>query len=230
MIGTLINTLTVLVGSALGLLLGARLPDRIRETVMQGLGLLVIIIGIQMALKTNHILILMGSILIGGILGELCRIQQNLDHLGQTLQSRFGKESNNRFSEGFVTASLVFCVGPMTFLGAIQDGLTGNYDLLAIKSTLDGVASLAFAAVFGIGVLFSIITIIVIQGGISLSATLLEGVLTPPMIDEMTAAGGLMVMAIGFTLLDLLHIRTANYLPALIIAPLLLALSTHLPF
>lgn len=222
--------LTVLMGSMLGLFFGGRLPERFRQTVMHGLGLLVILIGIQMALKTDHILILMGSILVGGLLGELLRIQQGLDHIGQTLQSRFGKNTGNRFSEGFVTASLVFCVGPMTILGAIQDGLTGNYDLLAIKSVLDGFASLAFAAVFGIGVLFSIITIIIVQGGISLGATFLDGLLTAPMIDEMTAAGGILILGIGFALLDLLHIRIANYLPALALAPLLLALSTHLPF
>ena len=229
MIGTFINMITVLIGSCLGIFLGERFPERIRETVMGGLGLLVLIIGIQMALKTNNILILMGSILIGGILGEWINIQQGLDRIGQNLQTRFGK-NNNRFSEGFVTASLVFCVGPMTFLGALQDGLTGNYELLAIKAMLDGFASLAFAAVFGIGVLFSIGTIFIIQGGISLSATLIDGLLTSPMIDEMTASGGLMIIGIGFALLDLLHLRIANYLPALAIAPLLYAFSTHLHF
>jgi uncharacterized membrane protein YqgA involved in biofilm formation len=230
MMGTFINMITVLIGSCLGILLGERLPERIRETVMGGLGLLVLVIGIQMALKTNNILILMGSILIGGVLGEWINIQQKLDRLGQSLQSRFGKNKSNRFSEGFVTASLVFCVGPMTFLGALQDGLTGNYELLAIKAMLDGFASLAFAAVFGIGVLFSIGTIFILQGSISLGATLIDGLLTPPMIDEMTAAGGLMIIGIGFALLDLLHLRIANYLPALAIAPLLYALSTHLHF
>lgn len=230
MTGTLINILTVLMGSCVGLLLGGRLPDRFRETVMRGLGLLTLVIGMQMALKTNHILILMGSILIGGILGEWTRIHQGLDWVGQNLQSRLGKDGSNRFSEGFVTASLVFCVGPMTFLGALQDGLTGNYDLLAIKSMLDGFASLAFAATFGIGVIFSIGTILLVQGGISLGAHLLDGLLTTPMIDEMTAAGGLMIIGIGFALLDILHLRIANYLPALLLAPLFFILSTHLPF
>lgn len=230
MIGTLINIITVFIGSCLGLFLGDRLPERFRETVMRGLGLLVLVIGFQMAFKTSHPLILMGSILIGGILGEALRIQQSLDHLGKKLQNKFGNDGSNRFSEGFVTASLVFCVGPMTFLGALQDGLTGNYELLAIKSTLDGFASLAFAAVFGIGVFFSIGTILVIQGSISLGATFLDGLLTTPMIDEMTASGGLMILGIGFALLDLLHLRIANYLPALLIAPILLVLTTHLHF
>ena len=230
MMGTFINMITVLIGSCVGILLGERLPERIRETVMHGLGLLVLVIGIQMALKTTNILILMGSILIGGILGEWINIHQGLDRLGQNLQTRFGKDGSNRFSEGFVTASLVFCVGPMTFLGALQDGLTGNYELLAIKAMLDGFASLAFAAVFGIGVLFSIGTILILQGSISLGANLMDGLLTTPMIDEMTATGGLMIMGIGFSLLNLLHLRTANYLPALVIAPILYAFSTHLHF
>jgi len=230
MTGTMINMITVLLGSCLGILLGKHLPERIRETVMHGLGLLVLVIGIQMALKTNNILILMGSIIMGGILGEWINIQQRLDRIGQNLQARFGKDGNNRFSEGFVTASLVFCVGPMTFLGALQDGLTGNYELLAIKAMLDGFASLAFSAVFGIGVLFSIGTIFIIQGSISLGANLIDGLLTTPMIDEMTATGGLMIIGIGFALLNLLHLRTANYLPALVIAPILYAISTHLHF
>lgn len=230
MTGTIINIITVFAGSCLGMLLGGRLPERFRETVMRGLGLLTLVIGMQMAFKTSHILILMGSMLSGGILGELLRLQQGLDRIGKNLQKRFGNDGSNRFSEGFVTASLVFCVGPMTFLGSLQDGLTGNYELLAVKSMLDGFASLAFAAVFGLGVLFSIGTILVVQGSISLGASLLEGVLSTPMIDEMTAVGGLMILGISFALLDLLHMRIANYLPALIIAPVLLALSTHLPF
>jgi uncharacterized protein len=229
-IGTWINIAAVLVGSSMGMLLGGRLSDRFRETVMRGLGLLTLVIGIQMALKTNHILILMGSILAGGILGEWACLQQGLDRIGKALQSRFGRLDTNRFSEGFVTGSLIFCVGPMTVLGALQDGLTGNFELLAIKSTLDGFASLALATVFGVGVLFSIATILVIQGSISAGAQLLEGVLTPVMIDEMTAAGGLMIIGIAFALLDLLHLRTANYLPALLLAPLLLVLSNHLHF
>ena len=226
MIGTWINIAAVLVGSSMGMLLGGRLSDRFRETVMRGLGLLTLVIGIQMALKTS----LMGSILAGGILGEWACLQQGLDRIGKALQSRFGRLDTNRFSEGFVTASLIFCVGPMTVLGALQDGLTGNFELLAIKSTLDGFASLALATLFGVGVLFSIATILVIQGSISAGAQLLEGVLTPVMIDEMTAAGGLMIIGIAFALLDLLHLRTANYLPALLLAPLLLVLSTHLHF
>jgi len=230
MTGTWINVAAVLFGSSVGLLLGGRFPDRIRDTVMKGLGLLTLVIGLQMAFKTQNVLVLMGSILLGGIVGELLKIQNGLDRLGQFFQRRFGSTDGRGFSEGFVTASLVFCVGPMTSMGALQDGLTGDYDLLAVKSMLDLFASLGFAAVFGLGVMFATLTVLFVQGGISLGAGFLEGALNTVMIDEMTAAGGLMVLGIGFALLDLVHIRVANFLPALLIAPLLLILSTQLPF
>ena len=219
MTGTLLNVGTVLAGSSVGLILGKRLPERIRETVLMGLGLLTVVIGIQMALKTANILILLWSTLLGGVAGEGLNIQSGLDRLGAALQARFPGRPQSRFSEGFITASLVFCVGPMTFLGSLQDGLSGDYQLLAVKSTLDGFASLAFAAAFGPGVIFSALTVLFFQGGISLGAGSLQGVLTPPMVDEMTAAGGLMVLGIGMVILDVVRPRVANYLPALVIAP-----------
>jgi uncharacterized membrane protein YqgA involved in biofilm formation len=223
MTGTFLNVGTVLLGSSVGLVLGGRLPERVRETVLMGLGLLTVVIGIQMALKTTNILILLGSTLLGGVVGEGLNIQGGLDRLGAALQARFPGRGEGRFSEGFITASLVFCVGPMTVLGSIQDGLSGNYQLLAVKSTLDGFASLAFAAAFGPGVLFAALTVLFFQGGISLGAGSLQGVLTPPMVDEMTAAGGVMVLGIGLVILDVVQPRVANYLPALAIAPSLVA-------
>lgn len=230
MMGTWINMATVFLGSGLGVLLGGRLPERFRDITMRGLGLLVLVVGMQMALETENILIVMGGILMGGLIGEGMNIQRQLDRLGHFLQARFGTGEGSRFSEGFVTASLVFCVGPMTFMGALQDGLTGDYHLLAIKATLDGFAGLAFAAAMGVGVMFSVVTVLVVQGGISLGAGLLHGVLTDAMIREMTACGGLMVLGIGFMLLDLLQLRVANYLPALVVAPLLVAVIALLPF
>lgn len=230
MTGTFINIATVLVGCILGLILGKRLPDRIRETVMKGLGLFTLVVGLQMAFKTDNVLITLGSIIIGGIIGELLNIQSQLDRLGQALQSRFGASSNNRFSEGFVTTSLIFCIGPMTILGALQDGLSGDYQLLAIKSMLDGFVALTFAAGFGIGVAFSALTILTVQGSISLTASHLESLLTDSMINEMVAAGGIMILGIGFVLLELMPIRVANYLPALIIAPTLVVMISQLHF
>ena len=228
MIGTWINVATVVLGSGLGLFLGARLPERFRETMVCGLGLLTLVVGLQMALKTDNILIVMGSILTGGLIGEGINLQYRLDRLGQILQARLGT-NDGRFSQGFVTASLVFCVGPMTFMGALQDGLTGDYHLLAVKATLDGFASLAFAASLGIGVLFSAITVIVVQGSISISAGLLQDQLTAEMINEMVACGGLMVLGIGFMLLNVVNLRVANFLPGLVIAPLLVVVLARLP-
>ncbi len=227
MTGTWINIATVLVGCCLGLVLGKRFPERIRETLMKGLGLFTLIVGLQMAFKTDNVMITLVSVIIGGLMGELLNIQAQLDRLGNALHARFGTSSNHRFSEGFVTTSLIFCVGPMTILGALQDGLTGDYQLLAIKSMLDGFVALTFAAGFGFGVAFSALTILIVQGSISLMARHLENLLTDAMINEMVAAGGVIILGIGFVLLDLARIRVANYLPALLIAPLLVQI---LPF
>jgi uncharacterized membrane protein YqgA involved in biofilm formation len=229
MTGTWINIATVLVGCCLGLLLGKRFPERMRETLIKGLGLFTLIVGLQMAFKTDNVIITLVSVIIGGIIGELLNVQAQLDRLGNALQARFGAASNNRFSEGFVTTSLIFCVGPMTILGSLQDGLTGDYQLLSIKSILDGFVALTFAAGFGFGVAFSALTILIVQGSISLTASHLESLLTDIMINEMVAAGGLIILGIGFVLLELLRIRVANYLPALVIAPLLVVFASRLP-
>ncbi len=229
MTGTWINIATVLIGCCLGLLLGKRFPERLRETLIKGLGLFTLIVGLQMAFKTDNVIITLVSVIIGGIIGELLNIQAQLDRLGNALQARFGASSNNRFSEGFVTTSLIFCVGPMTILGSLQDGLTGDYQLLSIKSILDGFVALTFAAGFGFGVAFSALTILIVQGSISLTASHLESLLTDIMINEMVAAGGLMILGIGFVLLELLRIRVANYLPALVIAPFLVVIASRLP-
>ncbi len=233
MTGTLLNVITVIIGGTLGARLGARLPNPIRETVMHGLGLMTLVIGAQMALGTRNILIVLASILVGGILGELLGVQARLDALGQALEARFARgEQAGTFTRGFVTASLVFCVGPMTILGSIQDGLIGDYTLLAIKSTLDGFAGLAFASTLGIGVAFSALTVFFVQGGISVAAMLFGSALgavarTTPWVIEMTATGGVLIMGIGLILLDLKPVRVGNLLPAIFIAPLIVvALAT----
>ncbi len=172
MIGTLINVGSVLVGGTLGTLLGSRLPERMRETVMNGLGLVTVLLGISLALKTNEILIVMGSILIGSLLGEWWKIDRGLERLSEWLRRQVEKHapagSLGHFTEAFITASLVFCIGPMTLLGSIQDGLTGDYSLLAVKSLLDGFAALVFASSLGVGVLFSVFIILIYQGGVTL--------------------------------------------------------------
>jgi len=226
MTGTIINIITVLIGGTLGLLFGARLPDRLKGTVVAGMGLFTTAIGIQMFLKTENPLIVLGALLIGALLGEWWKIEDGLQNLGRILEERFtsnsGTSPNSNFVRGFLTASLLFCVGPMTILGSIQDGLTGNYELLAVKSVLDGFASLAFASSLGIGVLFSTLVILVFQGGISLMAVQLNALVTTPMLNEMTAAGGVILMGLAISsLLEIKKIRTGNFLPALAVAPLI---------
>jgi len=236
MTGTIINMVAVLVGGGLGLLFGARLSERLKRTVMAGLGLFTAVTGIKMFLETNNSLIVLGAILTGVLLGEWWKIEDGLQAVGKWLETRFthasatGPEASgeSRFVRGFLTASLLFCVGPLTILGSIQDGLTGNFSTLAIKSVLDCFAALAFASTLGVGVLFSVVVILVYQGGISLLAAQLNSVVTPAMMAEMTAAGGVILVGIAISsLLELKPIRVGNFLPALIIAPLIVAILAH---
>ena len=238
MIGTLLNVATVMVGGMLGLLFGARLPESLRKTVIAGLGLFVLAYGLYSFLKTQNPLIVLGSLLIGALLGEWWKIEDGLEYIGKWLESHFnGKQSGDPerdrrrstapstdFVRGFLTASLVFCVGPMAILGSIQDGLKGDYSLLAIKSVLDGFAALAFASTLGVGVLFSVIVILFFQGGISLLAAQLSAVVTPAMMAELTAVGGVLLLGIAVSsLLEIKPIRVGNFLPSLAIAPLVVA-------
>lgn len=238
MTGTIINTAAVLAGGSAGVLLGNRLPEKMRQTVMAGIGLTTLLIGAQMALKTEQILITLGSIVLGGIFGEAIDIDRWLERLGRWLEAQVAKwplgvgaptdgpegKATPSFTRAFVTASLVFCVGPMTILGSIQDGLSGDYQTLAVKSMLDAFTSIAFASSLGIGVPFSALTVLVYQGALTLAAGWLKGALSPAMINEMTATGGLLILGIGFQLLEIRRIRVANLLPALAIAPIAVAL------
>jgi uncharacterized membrane protein YqgA involved in biofilm formation len=225
MTGTLLNIATVLIGGVIGLVFGARIPDKLKETVIAGMGLFTAAMGLQMFLNTENPLIVLGSLLIGTLLGEWWRIEDGLQNLGKFLEQRFSKEGedgSNKFVRGFLTASLLFCVGPMTILGSIQDGLTGDYNLLAVKSVLDGFASMAFASTLGVGVLFSTIIILVYQGGVSLLAAQLDALVTPSMMNELTATGGVILLGLALSsLLEIKKIRVGNMLPALAIAPVI---------
>ncbi|MCX7827136.1 MAG: DUF554 domain-containing protein [Verrucomicrobiae bacterium] len=223
MVGTFINVGTVLAGGSVGLLLHRALPERFQRIVLQGLGLITLLLGLQMALKTRHIFVVLGSLLLGALLGEWWRIQDRLDAAGRWLETRFKRGERDRFSEGFITTSLLFCVGPMTVLGSIQDGVSGDFKTLAIKACMDGFAAMVFAAELGWGVLFSAASVLLIQGGLTLAAAPLQRALTPMMIDEMTATGGLLIIAISLMLLDIKRLPLANFLPALAIAPALAA-------
>jgi hypothetical protein len=224
--GTLLNVFTVLLGGTLGLLVGGRLPERFQNIVMNGLGLSVIVIGMQYALSTQNILIVLGAILLGGLVGEAMRISDGLDSVGNYLQKRLAGDgdSASTFSKAFVTSSLVFCVGPLTILGSIQNGVSGDMTFLAVKSLLDGFAAFAFASALGWGVLVSAVTVLLYQGILSVAAFLVaSGVPSRdnPYIVEMTAVGGLIIIGVGLRLLNIKELKLANYLPALGIAPLI---------
>jgi len=225
--GTLLNIVTVLVGGTLGLVFGSRLPDRLRQTVVAGLGLFTLAYGLVMFAETQNPIIVLAALLFGGLLGEWWQIEAGLARLGAWLQSRFAADAeggSSRFVRGFLTASLVFCIGPMTILGSIQDGLMGDFRLLAIKSVLDGFASLVFATTLGIGVLFSTLVILIFQGGLSLLAQQAQAIFTEAMIAELSATGGLLLVGIAISsLFELKPIRVGNFLPALILAPLIIA-------
>jgi uncharacterized membrane protein YqgA involved in biofilm formation len=228
MIGTIINVITVLIGGTLGTLLGHRFPARMQETILASLGLFTVVIAIDSALVTGNVLIVLGSLLIGALIGETLHIERRLEDFGRWLREKLVNEEDGgagrRFVEGFVTASLIFCVGPLTIQGSIEDGLMGDYTKLAIKSMMDGFAALAFATTLGPGVIASVIVIFVFQGGISLLAGLSSNVFTEAMIAELTATGGVVLLAVGVRLLDLKQIRAANLLPALFVAPAAVAL------
>lgn len=229
MTGTVLNVATVLVGGGLGTLVGARLPEGMRQTALHAIGIVTLLVGVANFLEHENPLVPLASVVVGLVAGEALGIDRGLRRFGDYLQRRLsGGESP--VSRAFVTTSLLFCVGPLTVLGSIEDGLTGNFDLLALKSALDGIAALSFAAVLGWGVLLSAGTVLAVQGSITLGAGLVEGVVTEAMISATTATGGVLIFGLGLGLLELREVRVANMLPALAVAPLLVAASSLGPF
>ena len=229
--GTLLNVATVLLGTTLGLLAGARVPPRMQQSLTTGLGFFTLVIAFSMALpiftspdaRPGDELAVLGGLLGGIVVGELLRLHDGLEALGAWFQHRLAGEGQlSRIAEGFITASLVFCVGPLTILGSIENGLSGDITLLATKSLLDGVASIAFAAALGAGVYLSAATVLLVQGGIAAGAFLLRDVMDPPTVLAITASGGLILLGVALRLLDLKPVRVANFLPALVLAPVLL--------
>jgi uncharacterized membrane protein YqgA involved in biofilm formation len=218
--GTLVNTGTVIVGSLLGLLIGSKFTQRINDIVMHGLGLMTLLIGIKMAIQTESMLLVIGSLVLGGIVGELIKLEEGIEKLGDFIKGKVKSDSAN-FTLGFVTASLVFCVGPMTILGSIQDGIKGDANVLYAKSILDGFASLVFASSLGVGVIFSSLTVLIFQGALTLLGNSLTFLVRPEVLNELTATGGLIILGIGFYLLGIKKIKVANFLPALVFVVIL---------
>lgn len=232
--GTVLNVATVLAGTALGVLVGSRVPARVHDALTTGLGFFTLLLAISMGLgvftspdaRAGDDLAILGAVLLGVAIGELLRLDDGLEWIGQWFQRRLATSDRpSRIAEGFVTASLVFCVGPLTILGSLENGLTGKMQLLAIKSLLDGVASVAFAATLGPGVGLAAITVLLVQGAISSGAFLLRDVLDPPTILAITSAGGVVLLGVALRLLELKAVRVASFLPALILAPIFVRLA-----
>ncbi|MBI3379920.1 DUF554 domain-containing protein [Candidatus Gottesmanbacteria bacterium] len=229
-LGTIFNVITVLIGGSLGLLIGSRFNKDLNKAVIGVNGFVSMVIGIQMAFTSKNILIVLISLALGVIIGEIIDIEGRLQRFSQHMEDKFGRGEEGKFAKGFLTTSILFCVGPLTILGSLQDGLTGDIKLLATKSILDGFSSIVFASAFGVGVMFTIITIIVVQGSLTLLAGTLSGILTQAVIAELTGVGGIMVISIGLGLLEIKKYKTANMLPALLIAPIIVMLLTYFKF
>lgn len=217
--GYLINTFTVLIGSGLGLLIGAKLPEKIRKIILSGLGLSTIIIGTKMALETRELLLVVGSLILGGILGQVMGIEEWLEGMGERLKVKVGSSSGT-FVLGFVTASLLFCIGPMTIVGSLEDGYAGIADLIYLKSVMDGAAAVALTASMGIGVIFSALTVLIFQGALTYLGMAMGDFITAAVLNELSATGGILILGIGFNILGVAKIRVGNFLPALFLAAL----------
>ncbi|MEM6841837.1 MAG: DUF554 domain-containing protein [Bacteroidota bacterium] len=222
--GTLINTLAVIAGSTAGLLLQSRFPPKIREISFQGIGLCTILIGMQMALQVQNILVLIFSILIGGALGEGLRLHDRFIRLGDNIKAKINV-GNEKFTEGLITAFLLFCVGSLTIVGALEEGLNNDPSLIYTKSMLDGFSSMVLASTYGIGVLFAALPLVIFQSSITLSAEWLQPFLSELVIDQMSATGGVIILGLGINLLEIKSLRITNMLPALLIVIILTLLT-----
>lgn len=225
LVGTLVNTASVIVGALIGLLLGNILPERLRDTVMKGLGLCTLFVGISGMLESTNALIAIISMAAGAVIGELCDLDGHLNRFAAGLEKKIkrGREGGPSLAEGFVTASLVFCVGAMTIVGALNDGLTGNHEMLFTKATLDFVSSIIFASSLGLGVMLSAAAIFTIQGGIACLASLVAPILqqNPNTVPEMTVVGSILIVGISLNLLGIAKLKIMNYVPAIFL-PILL--------
>jgi uncharacterized membrane protein YqgA involved in biofilm formation len=226
MTGTFINVGTVVLGTLIGVAVGGRLPERMQQRVMAGLGLVTLVLGVKLALPSHNlnILYVMGGVLVGGLVGEAIGIERWLERLGDRIQATVSRGGSSTVSEAYVTASLLFCVGPLTVVGSLQDGLTGDYQALATKALLDGFAAIALAAALGWGVGLAAITVLVIQGGLSLGAGLFDDVLRGEALAALISAGGVLILGISLKLLKLVDVKVGNFLPALVIAPALVGI------
>ena len=217
--GTIANTITVILGSGLGLLIGEKLPERFKKIIIQAIALFTFLIGTSMMLKADNLIIIFLSLIAGGITGEALKLEEHLDNITARLKKRISPNSKN-FTEGFITATLIFCVGAMTVVGSIQEGLTGDATLLYTKSLMDGITSLTLASSLGIGVMLSAVSVFVIQGSLTLLGSSLQFLMAGPYLNAITSAGGLLIIALGIDLLQIKKLKVLNLLPSLVYAPL----------
>ncbi|MFA9394580.1 MAG: DUF554 domain-containing protein [Halodesulfovibrio sp.] len=218
-LGSLFNVACIVIGGTCGLAIGGRLPERVRNIVFSGLGLCTLIIGVQMGMQSKNLLVLVFSILLGSITGELLNLEKLLTRGADKLK-KIVKSNNSKFTDGFVSTSVLFCIGSMAILGSFEEGLRGEHTILFAKSILDGFAAMAFAATYGVGVLFSAIPVFIYQGSLTEFATYLQPIMTDSMMTELTATGGALIIGIGISLLELRTISLTNMLPALLFAPI----------
>ncbi|MFQ5979815.1 MAG: DUF554 domain-containing protein [Candidatus Heimdallarchaeota archaeon] len=229
MIGNIVNFLAIIVGSVLGLLVGDRFSEKAKETGLQGMGLVVIVLGIAMAIETEYFLIMILSIAFGGVIGEILDIEGKTEQLGEIIQKQIGRdEDESRFVQGFVTATILFCTGPLAIIGGIEDGL-GDPEVLLNKAALDGFASIALASTLGIGVIFSSIIVFVYQGFFVVLASQLEPFMSDELIREIGAVGGVMILGIGVNLSKVGSVRVSNLIPAFLVLLILLPFAPFLP-
>lgn len=224
MFGTVVNALAIVGGSLAGLMLRGGIPRAYAETIMQAVGLAVILIGLKGAMASDALLLVIGCIAVGSLMGEAMGIEDRLERLGNWMERRFAREGEDGLSRGFVAASLLFCVGSMAIVGSLESGLTGNHQTLFAKSVLDGVSSVIFASTMGLGVLFSAGSVLAYQGLITLGASLVKPLLSPPVVAQMSAVGGLLIAALGFNILEFKKIKVGNMLPAVFLPVIWFAL------
>jgi uncharacterized protein len=221
-IGTLVNALAIITGSIIGILFRKGIPERIKIIIYQAMGLSIVVLGIQMTFDVKNILIFIFSLVIGGVIGEFFQLENNFEKFVEVIKSKSKSNlTNGKFTEGLITATLIYCVGSMAIVGSIDEGLRGNRTILLTKSILDGFMSIVLASTYGIGVLFSFIFVILYQGSITILAYFLQSFFTPVIISQMTAVGGALIIGIGINILEIRKINVFNFLPSLVVVVIL---------
>ncbi len=217
MLGTLVNVAAIIAGSLIGLIFKGKISEKYNKTIIQAISLGVILIGLKSAFKCNDFILIIISLALGSLIGEICKIECRLEKAGDWLEKKFSKKAGGGFATGFVTTTLLFCIGAMAIVGSLESGLTGNHDTLFAKSTIDGIVAVIFSSTMGIGVLFSSASVLLYQGSITLAAVYIKPFLTPEVISQISSVGGLLIVGIGINMLGEHKIKVGNMLPAIFI-------------